>query len=256
MIGSPSLAHAHLPARRKNWRPVALSAVAFCLAPSLEAEETRRDPLRDRVYFFTGMDVARDNAYGWAGMAWAPFARMDEEGLRLRTQTGGGAYRYRTDAVPGGWNNANKLEGEVLAGWQWLRGPHAVAVYAGVNMVDNRLDLPDPGNKDQGTQFGAKLVVEWFYRHDEFWTFTAALAGSTADETASVRATAARRIHPWFDLGLEASASTDWLSQDARGGLFLATPLPGWQWRVAGGWRWSSDSDDGAYGTLSLYAPY
>lgn len=71
-----------------------------------------------------------------------------------------------------------------------------------------------------------------------------------------MRATAARRIHPWFDLGVEASASTDWLSQDARGGLFLATPLPGWQWRVAGGWRWSSDSDDGAYGTLSLYAPY
>jgi len=256
MIGSPGLARACLPARLRRLRTLALSSIAACLGMPAEADEARRDPLRDRLYFFTGMDVARDNAYGWAGTAWAPFTRMDEEGPRLRTKTGGGRYLYRTSAVPGGWNGANKLEGELLAGWQWLRGPHALAVYVGANVVDNALDRADPANRDQGTQFGAKFVAEWFHRYDEDWTFTAALGASTADETATIRATAARRVHPWFELGLEASASTDWLSRDARGGLFVATPLPGWQLRAAGGWRWSSDSDDGAYGTLSLYAPY
>ncbi len=63
-------------------------------------------------------------------------------------------------------------------------------------------------------------------------------------------------MHEWFDMGTEASTSTNWLSQDARFGLFIASPLPGRQLRAAGGWRWSDDSRSGPYGTLSLYAPF
>ncbi|MDQ0509304.1 cellulose biosynthesis protein BcsS [Ancylobacter amanitiformis] len=219
--------------------------------------ETAPFSLRNRLYFFTGVDIARDNAYGWGGAAWAPFAAMDQEGLRLRGQIGGGHYSYRTDAVPGGWNGVNKQEGEVLAGWQWLRGPHALALYVGANVIDNQLDQPDPSNPDQGVAVGAKFTAEWFYRHDENWTFTAALSGSTADDTGHARATAARRVNEWYELGVEAGASTDWLSQDARGGLFITTTsLPGWQVRAAGGWRWSSDSDDSPYATMSLFLPY
>ncbi|MBB3771439.1 hypothetical protein FHS55_002038 [Angulomicrobium tetraedrale] len=221
------------------------------------AQEAAEFSLRNRLYFFTGIDIARDNAYGWGGAAWAPFAAMDQEGLRLRAQIGGGQYSYRTDAVPGGWNHVTKQEGEVLAGWQWLRGPHALALYVGANVIDNRLDLPDPSNPDQGVAVGAKFTAEWFYRLDENWTFSAALSGSTADGTGHARATAARRMNAWCELGMEAGASTDWLSQDARGGLFIATnSLPGWQLRAAGGWRWSSDSDDSPYATLSLFMPY
>ena len=210
----------------------------------------------NRLYFFSGVDVARDNAYGWAGAAWAPFEPMEREGFRLRIQGGGGQYRYNTADVPGGVNTVTKTEGELLAGWQFLRGRHALALYGGVNVTQNLLDLPDPYNREQGVAIGAKAVAEWFFRYDESWTFTASVGGSTADETAFVRATAGRRMHEWFDLGVEGGASTDWLSQDARAGLFIATPLPGRQWRASGGWRWSSDSDDSAYGTLSLYAPF
>ncbi|MCS0496008.1 cellulose biosynthesis protein BcsS [Ancylobacter sp. MQZ15Z-1] len=209
-----------------------------------------------RLYFYSGVDVARDNVYGWAGAAWSPRGLMDQEGLRVRLQGGGGQYKYRTDAVPGGWNTVSKTEGELLLGWQFLNGRQALAIYGGVNVTENLLDQPDPYNRDQGTAVGAKAVAEWYYRYDDDWTFTAALGGSTADETAFLRATAGRHVTSWFDLGAEAGASTDWLSQDARAGLFIATPLPGRQWRAAGGWRWSSDSDDGAYATLSLYSPF
>lgn len=235
-----------------------LAAAAFpaCLGLA-EAEEAPSNPLKDRLYFYSGIDVARDNAYGWGGMAWAPFAPMDEEGLRVRTQTGGGRYEYRTQAVPGGWNIGNKMEGELLVGWQFIRGRHALAIYGGVNVVDNRLDRPDPGNRDQGTQFGAKAVAEWFYRLDERWVLTAALGGSTADGTITGRATAGWRAFDWLDIGTEIGATTDWLDESARIGLFIATPLAdGRELRVAGGWRWSSDSDDSPYGTLSIFLPF
>lgn len=233
-----------------------LAALVACLG-SAGAEEAPPNPLKDRLYFYSGIDVARDNAYGWGGMAWAPFAPMDQEGLRVRTQTGGGRYEYRTQAVPGGWNIGNKMEGELLVGWQFIRGRHALAVYGGVNVVDNRLDRPDPGNRDQGTQFGAKGVVEWFYRLDERWVLTAALGGSTADGTVTSRATAGWHAFDWLDVGMEVGATTDWLDESARIGLFIATPLAnGRELRVAGGWRWSSDSPDSPYGTLSIFLPF
>ncbi|HEY9212100.1 MAG TPA: cellulose biosynthesis protein BcsS [Ancylobacter sp.] len=181
---------------------------------------------------------------------------LHREGFRLRAQAGLGRYRYETSNAPGGWNTGNKLDGEILIGWQFLRGAHALAIYGGVNVTRNTLEQPDPSNRDQGTQAGAKIVVEWFYRLDDDWTLTAAAGASTADGTASLRATAGRRMHEWFDLGTEASTSTNWLSKDARFGLFIASPLPGRQLRAAGGWRWSDDSRSGPYGTLSLYAPF
>ncbi|CAA0098779.1 Uncharacterised protein [Starkeya nomas] len=237
-------------------RLLAATAVVTCLGGGADADEPGEPSLEDRLYFYSGMDVARDNAYGWGGMAWAPFAPMDKEGLRLRTQTGGGRYRYRTQAVADGWNIGNKLEAELLVGWQFLRGAHALALYGGVNVVDNQLDKPDPGNRDQGTQVGAKFVAEWFYRLDERWTLTAAIGGSTADGTVSGRATAGWRAMEWLDIGVETGATTDWLDESARVGAFLAVPFSGRELRAAGGWRWSSDSDDGMYGTLSVYMPF
>ncbi|WP_246669050.1 cellulose biosynthesis protein BcsS [Ancylobacter sp. TS-1] len=244
---------------RIDARPLArpLAAALFAaLCPEAAGGELMPASLKDRLYFFSGVDIARDTAYGWAGMAWAPFDRMDREGVRLRGQAGGGHYDYRTQAVPGGWNTGEKQEGEVLAGWQFLRGAHALALYGGVNVVDNRLQYPDPGNPDQGTQFGAKFVVEWFYRIDERRTLSAALAGSTADGTMNARASAGWRAFDWLDLGVEAGATTDWLDESARVGGFLLVPLARQELRVAGGWRWSSDSDDGAYGALSVFMPF
>lgn len=240
---------------------LAATAVAACPVPGAAAEEGAEASLRRRLYFYTGVDIARDSGYGWGGMAWAPFADMDREGLRLRTQAGGGRYDYRTQAVAGGWNSVDKTDGEVLLGWQFLRGAHALAVYAGVNIVDNRLDTPDPGNRDAGTHWGGKAVVEWFYRLDERWTLTASLSGSTADGSVSGRATAAWRAFPWLDLGVEAGATSDWPDESARLGLFLACPLRSGEWlnwelRAAAGWNWSGDSDDSPYGTLSLFIPF
>lgn len=235
-----------------------LAATSFlaCLGSGAGAEERPEASLKDRLYFYSGIDIARDNGYGWGGMAWAPFAPMDAEGLRVRTQTGGGRYEYHTQAVPGGSNIGNKLDGEILLGWQFLRGRHALALYGGVNVVDNRLDKPDPGNPDQGTQVGAKFVAEWFYRLDARWTLTAAIGASTADGTVSGRATAGWSAFDWLDVGVETGATTDWLDESARIGLFLACPFAGRELRAAAGWRWSSDSDDSLYGTLSIFMPF
>lgn len=254
MLPSPVHARAR-PLALPFAQPLAAALLA-ALCPEAGAGEALAPIFEGRSYFFSGVDIASDSSYGWGGMAWAPFGPMDREGFRLRGQMGGGNYDYRTQAVPGGWNTGEKREGEVLAGWQFLRDGHALALYAGVNVVDNRLQYADPGNRDQGTQFGAKFVAEWFYRIDARRTLTAALSGSTADGTVNARASACWRAFDWLDLGVEAAATTDWLDESARVGGFLALPLERYEVRAASGWRWSSDSDDGAYGTLSIFMPF
>lgn len=247
--------------RRLAWFLLALGAAAIGVAPvaadeASEEGSKRRDPWADRIYFYAGVDAARDTSYAWAGAAWSPFGKMNEEGFRLRVQGGAGRYSYRTDDVPGGWNNASKMEGELLLGRQFLAGAHALALYGGIALRQDTLDHPDPSNRDQGDHVGLKVVAEWFFRPADDWVVTAAASGSTADETATVRASAGRKISDAIEIGGEAMGYTDWFSQDAGAGIYIANPLPGRQWRAAGGWRWSSDSPAGAYGTLSLYMPF
>lgn len=245
--------HAPRPYKRVSLQALAL---ATSVMPAAAEEPRPSDATPNRYYFYSGVDAARDTSYGWAGAAWAPFAPMDRAGLRLRAQGGGGRYRYETSAVPGGWNWGTKIEGEVLAGWQFLAGPQALALYGGVNLVDNRLDYPDPTNPDQGTQFGAKAVAEYYARIGDEWIATASASFSTANLSSTARATFARALPGGWELGIEAAGSNDRLDSDARGGLFLGMPLFGRALRLAGGWRWSSDSDDGVYGTLSFFMPY
>ena len=259
MTGSPAptrarvVAGARAPLRRHG--SACVLPLALAMVPSAQAEPLS-ESLKRRLYFFAGSDVAYDTSYGWAGAAWAPTARMDEEGLRLRFQAGGGRYRYATANVPGGWNGVSKSEAEGLIGWQSLKGPHALALYAGVAMIDNQLDLPDAANEDQGTRFGVKLVAEWFYRVDERRTLSASVSATTADSTASARFAAAWRALDWLELGVETAATADWPDRDARLGGFVMMPLNGQELRAAGGWRWSADSSDGPYLTLSVYMPY
>ncbi|MBS9475789.1 cellulose biosynthesis protein BcsS [Ancylobacter radicis] len=241
-----------------GWRLLLLALVVLTLGldSAALAGEPLTESVKRRLYFYSGVDLARDTSYGWAGLAWAPFARMDEEGLRLRAQGGGGRYRYETADVAGGWNGATKTEAEVLIGWQFLHGPHALALYAGLAMTDNRLDLPDPANRDQGTQYGGKLVAEWFYRWDERRTLSASISATTADGAACARLAAGWRAQDWLEIGIETAASTDWLTRDARIGGFILLPVKGQDLRAAGGWRWSSDEEAGAYLTLSVFMPY
>ncbi|HSI39820.1 MAG TPA: cellulose biosynthesis protein BcsS [Xanthobacteraceae bacterium] len=224
------------------------------------APEDTLDALTNRLYFYSGLDVARDSAYAWAGTAWAPFAPMDRDGFRLRVQGGGGRYRYRTDFVAGGWNMASTVDGELLAGWQFLSGGAALALYGGINVTSDLLDHPDPSNPDQGTHFGGKAVAELFLKPAAGWVATAAASFSTANLTTTLRGTLARQFGPvepgQMELGVETSFYSDRLSQEARLGLFVAAPLLGRTFRLAGGLLWSDDSDSGLYGTLSLYVPF
>ncbi|HEY9215898.1 MAG TPA: hypothetical protein VIQ29_23950 [Ancylobacter sp.] len=56
---------------------LAVTSLAACLGSSALADEVRRDRFKDRLYFYSGTDIARDSSYGWAGAAWAPMDTMD-----------------------------------------------------------------------------------------------------------------------------------------------------------------------------------
>jgi len=243
--------------------PALMAALLLATAAGLadagapaQAEGVSLADLEGRLYFYSGLDVGRDSAYGWAGTAWSPFGAMDAEGFRLRVQGGGGRYRYRTGFVPGGWNTATATDGEVLAGWQFLTGTTAFTFYGGVNVASDMLDHPDPSNPAQGTRFGGKVVGELFIRPAEGWTMTAAAGFSTTFNTATLRATLARRLFGEVDGGTEASYYRDSQSQEAKVGLFLSAPIRGRTFALSGGWRWSDDSDSGLYTMLTLFAPF
>jgi len=242
--------------RLTSARLLAAAPVFACLGDPAGAEDAASSRFKNRLYFYSGLDVASDNAYGWAGVAWAPFDLMDREGLRLRFQGGGGQYRYRTSSVAGGWNTVTKSDGELLAGWQFLRGPQALALYGGINVTSDLLAQPDPWNRDQGTHVGAKFLAEWYGRIGERLVATAAAGYSTADRTVTARATIAHRLDGDMEVGTEAATFADEESTEARAGLFLALPWEGRIFRFAGGWRWDDDSEDGPYGTISLFMRY
>ncbi|MCJ8142986.1 hypothetical protein MKI84_08655 [Ancylobacter sp. A5.8] len=73
--------------RAKDALVIGLLAAGGFAMPAVADELSDQTP-PSHFYFYSGVDVARDTSYGWAGAAWAPFGPMDREGFRLRAQAG------------------------------------------------------------------------------------------------------------------------------------------------------------------------
>jgi hypothetical protein len=189
----------------------ALAGALLC-SPLLAADSSMRlderwhgHPLRDRIFFFAGADIASDSAFGWSGFTAAPIGFLEDDGWRVRAAGGGGRYRYRTNNVAGGFNDASVMSGELMTGYRFSSGDASATVYAGLHVENQRLAAPDPGHEAQGTEVGVKIAVELYRRFTPRLFGLASASASTVHDSYQARAALAFEIDDTIAFGVEAA---------------------------------------------------
>jgi hypothetical protein len=234
-----------------------LTAFSVLAADSLvRGDEAIANPLRDRLFFFAGTDVARDSFFGWAGIVAAPLALLDEDGPRIRMVGGVGRYRYLVSTTLRGANTAQVTSAEILLGFRRGTAAANFTAYLGPHVEGQRLDAPDPGNPSAGTAFGVKGAVEFFAHIAPRWSASGSASASTVHRAYHVRVALARADLPGAGLGFETIIHGDARYLEPRAGLFAHATIGRSVLALSGGLLYNSDKGSGAYTTLSLYAPY
>lgn len=226
-------------------------------AISLQAAEVAPiGSFANRLYFFTGVDVGHDTGFAWAGVAAAPFGKLDEDGIRLRVLGGNGHYRYNTQAVAGGENKGEITSGEILIGRRLLFDSVTITAYAGLDVRNYRLQHPDPGNPESGSKAGIKAAMEIYARTAPTWFTTAYANISSVFQNYSVRAAFSHEFTPTFALGIEGALFGDTRYNEQRAGLIATMKFARSIVSIASGIAKNSDKGSGEYTTLTFYSPF
>lgn len=240
---------------------VALVAALAC-APARAADSAPRPDLpplpslKNRVFLFSGGDVAGDAFFLWSGVVGAPQGFLHEDGPRFRMLVGAGRYRYRTDAVAGGVNEGRILSGELMAGYRLTAGETVATLFAGAHMENQNLVAPDPNHPAQGAEAGVKVALELYRRLAPDLFATASASASTVHRGYHARAALAREHPSGAAAGIEAAILGDARYREPRAGVFVRTIRGRMIMTLAGGYLSNSGKGQGAYGSLSLYVPY
>ena len=235
---------------------LALGVVCFGAVAATADQVSPADWLTRRLFFFAGVDIARDTAFGWSGIVIAPFARLEEDGTRIRIFGGYGRYRYDTGAVPSGINTGQISSGELLIGRRIAFDAATLVAYAGAHVQHHALQAPDPSNPVAGTSAGLKALLEIHWRALQNFVATTSLSASTVYRSYTARAALVHDFPPSFQLGVEAAAFGDARYSELRGGFLMRTKLATAELALAAGMLSNSDRGSGVYTTLSLYAPF
>lgn len=228
----------------------------FAADSPLRPDRIEPPPLKNRIFFFAGGDIARDSHYAWSGIVGAPQGILQEDGPRFRIMAGTGRYTYRTGAVAGGINEGRVTSGEVMLGFRRMIGATIATIFVGGHVEDQKLAAPDSGHRAQGTAAGVKVALELFHRIGPELISTASASASTVHGSYHARATLAREYPPGFALGVEAALNGDTRYNEPRAGLFVQGGYGRTTVALSGGFLSNSDKGSGGYATLSLFAPY
>jgi len=239
----------------------AMIAATTALSPAAQAgdmpfEIEMAPPLRDRLFYFSGGDIARDSRFVWGGFVGALGGLLHEDGLRIRVMAGGGTYRYRTSAVPGGSNDGRIVSGEILFGVRRTIGPAEFTAYLGAHAESQLLALPDPGHRSQGTATGVKAAIELYTRLSPETFAVVTAAASTVHASYQLRGAFAREFSRDFAVGIETTAHGDARYVEPRIGAFAQITHGRTVFTLAGGYLSNSEKGGGPYATLAVYAPY
>lgn len=123
-------------------------------AESGSAAEASSPPLHE---VFSGVVVSRQAWTSWAGGVTSFTGDLYRSGWRGRLVAGYGGYRFVTDGAD---NFANPALLEIMAGYQFRKGPVISKLYGGLHGEDHRLQRPDPDNRSAGMHYGVKLLSE------------------------------------------------------------------------------------------------
>lgn len=234
----------------------AVALLATALLPFASSADELTSPVASRAFVFGGIDAGGDSAFAWSGFTAIPFARIGEDGFRLRAMGGYGRYRYRTSAVADGENTGMITSGEILAGNRMSFGTTVLTGYVGLDAKNYRLQEADPKNPESGSRVGIKAALELFTRTAPGWFVTGYGNISSVFGNYSLRGAVNREFNSGFALGAEAGLLGDERYNERRLGLIATMTFVKGSITAAAGIAHSSDNGSGAYTTLTLYAPF
>jgi Cellulose biosynthesis protein BcsS len=209
-----------------------------------------------------GTGVSRDAWSVYSSMTVAPFGALTEDGLRLRTTGGYGAFQYSALRPLGGGGQLIKFRGSVsfgdlLVGYHQQLGGLTLKLYAGAMATRYLIEPFDPEAKVQGTGVGGKAALEtWWTISEQAWASLDLSYGSLR-ETYAGRLRLGWRLVPVVSAGLEVAADGNSDGDSGRVGGFLRYEWADGEISASAGMLtdWAGiekiDARGGAYATLS-----
>lgn len=234
--------------RRGVWRSVIGGALgSACLAASAFAEGGGH-----RFLFFSGTDISTVSGFAWSGAEASLRPSRDVSGPVLRVMGGAGRYDYGKKGAPDDKVIGDVMTGEVLAGWRQIGTALCVSVLGGFAIEDHNLDTDDPENEVQGTESGAKIMAELYWRPSERTHVEASAAYASPFDFWRVRLAGGYAVWRGTSVGPEFEAFGNRGSEQVRFGLGI-TDIQWRNWRMKGSAGALYDWDDwGAYGRLGV----
>jgi Cellulose biosynthesis protein BcsS len=195
--------------------------LAFASEPAAAHESAAQ-----QAEFSVGAEASRQAWSIYSGVTVAPFGALSEDGLRLRTTGGYGAFRYSGLRASGGSSELVKFRGTVsfadlLLGYHRQLGPLTLKLYAGAMATRHAIDPFDAEAEVQGAGVGGKVAVEtWWTISDMAWTQLDVSYG-TLHESYAGRLRFGWRVVPVLSAGVEAFADGNVDGRSGRIGGFL-----------------------------------
>jgi hypothetical protein len=217
-----------------------------------------------RGVIVSGGDVTERAHEGYLGAYLALNGDLNREGWVFRLLGTRGSYEYGGGIV----NSGDWWQGDVMVGYQWVRGRLDVGVYVGVDYQHYGLQDFDPGNPLRGSETGFKVAVDIESNGRDNSPWYVALNGSysTAFDTYYALARVGYNFGR-FTIGPEGWVLGDVTGDAQRLGAFIKFDLPLGPGNLgsltfSAGHQFGDDVvfsrgfDDGAYGTVNLTIPF
>jgi hypothetical protein len=181
----------------------------------------------------------------------APFAPLDQSGVRLRVGGLGGAYNY-IPSTPGLGRVHGAMEGgSFMAGYEWVAERATIAVFGGAEITNTSLSPNDPNNVVKGLRGGLKFGVDFYVTPTDFTMISGVAYYSTNFNAYYGRLKFGMAIANHVYVGPEALAlGDDFFQQWRMGGHVTGLRLGILQMGASAGFLNDRVRGAGAYGIL------
>jgi hypothetical protein len=116
----------------------------------------------------TALDLTTQDAIAAALIGTiAPFASLEETGIRLRIAGLGGKYDYIASEAGLGRINGTLEQGSFMIGYEYVGKQITVAGFVGGEISNNGISPNDPNNTVKGTYGGFKVAADFYARPTE-----------------------------------------------------------------------------------------
>ena len=223
----------------------------------------------DAVYpvaLVSGYDFVKESFGSYTGLFWAIRGDLARDGVVLRILGSYDTYEYDVDSSltkkywPRVAIDGEVWAGDVMLGYQWVRGDFTTGIYLGVEHQDHDLSPDDRTNSVRGSETGFKVALDVEKEVSAYSPYFAEIYGSysTAFDTYFVEGRLGLPFNRLI-VGPEVVFYGDQSGDAQRVGAFLKTDLPPLLFRdtesdvmLSAGYQFTDDSSS-SVGSEGVY---